>query len=515
MTALDPLVRAAVVTAEMTWDTWWALVLGFALSGALEAFVDEATVSDALGGDEPRDLGLAALLGAASSSCSYSAVGTTRTLFAKGASGAASFVFMFASTDLVIELGLVTLVLLGWQFVVGEYVGGVVAAAVVGLLLLHAVPDGWIEAAREHARAVGGVTCATCDADTDPAAGPTVTVETPAGVAYFCCDGCCGVFEARSEADRPLRERLTSLAGWRSAARASMADWEMLWDDIAVGFVVAGLASALVPAAWWAALFPAESGFEGVLLATGLAVLVGAATFMCSVGNVPFALVLWQRGLPFGSVLAFVYADLLVPPLVNVYRRHYGVRFAAALTVVLAVAAFVAGVVVHYTVGGLAPPAGSVGGTVPDGYTLALNLLFTPLFCWQAYAAFGVDGCRDRLRAGVARGTRAVGAVVALLAATVVVAVATVRALVYGARVAVALVRSLRAGGRAFRAVAVPDPDSSLGLRRRLHAAGAAGVLAAYLRYGDVAPDHPAEPGDGPLAARRRRLRALVGERRD
>jgi uncharacterized membrane protein YraQ (UPF0718 family) len=274
VTPLDPLVRAAVVTAEMTWDTWWALVLGFALSGALEAFVDEATVSETLGGDEPRDLGLAALLGAASSSCSYSAVGTTRTLFAKGASGAASFVFMFASTNLVIELGLVTLVLLGWQFVVGEYVGGVVAAVIVGLFVLHVVPDDWIERAREHARAVGGITCATCDADTDPGADATVTVEAVTGTEYFCCDGCRRVFAARSEADRPLRERLTSAAGWQSAARASMADWEMLWDDIAIGFIVAGLASALVPASWWAALFPAETGLAGVLVATGVFVVV-------------------------------------------------------------------------------------------------------------------------------------------------------------------------------------------------------------------------------------------------
>jgi hypothetical protein len=509
VTPLDPLVRAAVVTAEMTWDTWWALVLGFALSGALEAFVDETTVSDALGGDEPRDLGLAALLGAASSSCSYSAVGTTRTLFAKGASGAASFVFMFASTDLVVELGLVTLVLLGWQFVVGEYVGGVVAAAVVGLLVVHAVPDDWIERAREHARAVGGITCGACDADTDPDAEATVAVETATGIEYFCCDGCRRVFAARDEADRPLRERLTSRDGWRSAARATMSDWEMLWDDIAVGFVVAGLASALVPAAWWTALFPAESGLGGVLVATGLAVLVGAATFMCSVGNVPFALVLWQRGLPFGSVLAFVYADLLVPPLVNVYRRHYGVRFAAALTAVLAVAAFVAGVVVHYAVGGLAPPAGSVGGTVPDGYTLVLNLLFTPVFCWQAYAAFGVDGCRDRLRAGWARVVRVAGTAVALGVAVLAVAVATVRALAYGTRVAVALARALRAGGRAGLAVATLDTDGQ-SVARTLQAAAAAGVLAAYLRYGDVAPAHPAESGD-PVGGR---LRALGGGRR-
>ncbi len=479
MTVVTDLVESAELVVTMTWDTWWALVLGFALSGAVEAFVGEATMRDLLGDDDWRAVGRGALLGAASSSCSYSAVGTTKTVFKKGASGAASLgAFMFASTDLVVELGLVLWVLLGWQFVVGEYLGGVVAVLVLGAVFRYVVPPDWVDAARAHLRATDETACGTCDVTLDPEDPETVSDEYGGVTVYFCCGGCRRVYAAREGDDSRdggssansdgagLATRLLSADGWRSASRAAMKDWEMLWTDVALGFLLAGLVAGFVPAGWWAALFPAEGSFGGVVAATAVAIAVGALTFMCSVGNVPFALVLWRNGLPFGAVLSFVYADLLIPPLVNVYRKYYGARMAATLVLALTLAAAVAGVTVHYVAGvlGIVPPAGTVGGTVPDGYTTVLNLVFTPVFCLQVVATYGLDTVRDRavatlrrLAGGLRSTVRAAGRAVELTTGATAAALADPAALgdaFEGATAddSVAPLATARRAGRQFRA---------------------------------------------------------------
>ncbi|WP_424019242.1 permease [Halorientalis pallida] len=441
---VDGLVRSGTLIAEMTWDTWWALVLGFALSGAVEAFVSAETMSAYLGGDGWREVGRGTLLGAASSSCSYSAVSTTKTLFRKGASGVASLgAFMFASTDLVIELGLVLWVLLGWEFVVGEYLGGLVAVAVLALLFRHVVPADWIEAARTRVRESETTTCETCNVDVDPADPAAVTRETAAGTVYFCCGGCRRVYDAREDGDdQPLTSRLLSAEGWRSAARAASKDWEMLWTDVALGFVIAGLVGGFVPEGWWTAAFTGGHSFAAVLSDTLVGVGIGVVTVMCSVGNVPFALVLWQNGLSYGAVLAFVYADLLIPPLVNVYRQYYGGRMAATLVVALAVAAVVAGLTVHYLVGGLGlvPPPGEVGGTVPDAYTTALNLLFTPIFVGQMVVTYGWDTVRATIRDRTLRVGRFALTAVARVGRATALAAAALGALLTDPRSAVARV---------------------------------------------------------------------------
>ncbi|WP_224270856.1 permease [Haloprofundus salinisoli] len=401
----DQTVRAAELIVGMTWETWWALVLGFTLSGAVEAFVSEERMTEILGDDGWREAALGTAFGAAASSCSYSAVGTARTLFKKGASGVAALAaFMFASTDLVFELGLVIWVLLGWQFVLGEYVGGLVAVAVMVAAFRYVVPQSWFEDARERVRAHDDDECAACGMD----AGDDDAVYVDAFPdAVFCCEGCLTAYEARTDVagDSSLGERVLSRAGWKSAASATTKDWEMLWDDIAVGFVVAGLVGAFVPTAWWTALFSADGSFEAVVVNVVLGVVIGVLTFMCSVGNVPFALVLWTNGLPFGGILAFIYGDLLIPPLVNLYRKYYGWRLAAALSLSLFLSAVVAGAVVHVVFDGigLIPPQGTVDGTLSGEYTTVLNLALTPVFLAQVYVTFGRDGIERRLVTGAAK----------------------------------------------------------------------------------------------------------------
>ncbi|WP_071391335.1 permease [Haloprofundus marisrubri] len=428
MSVVDQLVSAAELVIGMTWETWWALVLGFTLSGAVEAFVSEERMTDLLGDDGWREATLGTAFGAASSSCSYSAVGTARTLFKKGASGVAALAaFMFASTDLVFELGLVMWVLLGWQFVLGEYVGGLVAVVVMVAIFRYVVPQSWFDHARERVRENDDEECAACGMDAD---GDEAVYADAFPDAVFCCEGCLTAYENRTDAagETSLRERVFSVAGWKSAASATTKDWEMLWDDIAIGFLIAGVVGAFVPTTWWTALFGADGSLEAVAVNVVIGVVIGILTFMCSVGNVPFALVLWTNGLPFGGILAFIYGDLLIPPLVNLYRKYYGWRLAAALSLSLFVSAVVAGVVVHTLFDGLGliPTQGTVGGTLSGEYTTVLNLALTPVFLAQVYVTFGRDGVERRLAAGAAKLLRlaewVVGTVAVLGTATGVVA---------------------------------------------------------------------------------------------
>ncbi|MFC4551906.1 MULTISPECIES: permease [Halorussus] len=471
MVLVDSLLEGLGLALSMAWETWWALVLGFTITGAVEEFVSEEQMTAYLGGDGWREVGLGTLFGALSSSCSFSAVATAKTLFKKGASGVAALAaFQFAATDLVAELGLVMWILLGWQFVAADFVGGVIAVGVLAYVYRKFVPDEWFEVAREHALALDEITCPACGVETDPTDDDAVKAEFGGETRYFCCGGCLRAYRNRTEtaeaggshaAASDPRDDLTSLAGWKQAATNAVREWDMLWEDIAAGFLLAGLIAGFVPRSWWTSLFGvgAEGTLTWVLSNAVLGVVVGVVTFICSVGNVPFALVLWSNGVAFGSVISFIFADLIIPPIVNAYRRYYGTRMAAVIFGATALAAVVAGVVVHYLFGffGLIPPEGVTGGTAPDGYTLVLNLLFTPLFLAQVGATYGHEAIGERLVAlpgdvgpYVYRVYRAVGPTKAALGALAAGAVGLASAMWVAGGHAAALGRAL---GRAVRAV--------------------------------------------------------------
>lgn len=395
MNVLATLFEALALAVGMAWETWWALVLGFTLTGVVSEFVSADAMTRYVGDDDWETIGLTAAFGAASSSCSYSASSTARVLVEKGASFAAAIAFMFASTDLVVELGLVMWILLGWQFVAADLFGGVVAVFVVAALFRRYVPDEWVETARLNAAAFGETTCSACGMEAPPEAEDTVTGEVDGVVHHFCCGGCERAYTAGEMASDDGDGGLASTSGWRQAGRNAVREWDMLWEDIALGFLLAGALEAFVPRSFWLDLFSigGSSGVSWVVVSVVVATVVGVVTFLCSVGNVPFALVLWNNGVAFGGVLAFIYADLVIPPLVSAYRRYYGTRMAATIFVVLFLAAVVAGVVVHYVFGfaGLIPPAGEVGGTAPDWYTLPLNVVFTAVFFAELYVTYGAQ----------------------------------------------------------------------------------------------------------------------------
>jgi uncharacterized membrane protein YraQ (UPF0718 family)/YHS domain-containing protein len=282
-------------TFAMVWQTLWALVAGFAISGAVQAFVARGQMVRALGSHSPAAIGRASVLGAISSSCSYAASALAKTLFARGADFTSSMVFMVASTNLVVELGVVTWLLLGWPFVVAEFAGGVVMIGLLAVVLPRVIPAGALRTARAQ-------------------------LSTPAETT-----------ETAETAPKAGRSAIRSRTGWADAAGYTVSDLTMLRRELVVGFVVAGFASALVPNSWWAHLFVTGHGFGSALENAVIGPFIAIISFVCSVGNVPLAAALWQGGIGFGGVVSFIFADLITLPLLFIYRRYYGTRITLRL----------------------------------------------------------------------------------------------------------------------------------------------------------------------------------------
>jgi len=301
---------------SMFWDTLWALVLGFALSGAVQAFVSRDAMQRHLGDHRPASVVRASVYGMVSSSCSYAASAMARSLFARGADFVASMVFMFASTNLVVELGIVLLVLIGWQFLVAEFIGGAIMIALLvglgGLWLRGRALD------TARARVEAGERTAH---QPDPGEAP----------------------------GRPgWRSRIRTRAGWSDAAGYTMSDLTMLRKELAIGFVVAGFLSTLVPARVWSGVFIHGHGFWTTLENVLVGPFVALISFVCSVGNVPLAAALWNGGITFGGVVAFVFADLITLPLVLIYRKQYGPAMAVRMLAVFWVVMSAAGLATEY-----------------------------------------------------------------------------------------------------------------------------------------------------------------------
>ncbi len=279
--------------ARMAYEVWWALVFGFAVSAIVQAWVPRERIERALSGSGFAPVARATALGAASSSCSYAAVAIAKSLFQKGASAASALAFQFASTNLVWELGLVLWILLGWRFTLAEFLGGAVLIVFMTVLLRLFVSRKLEEEAREHARSAAT-----------------------------------GHEHHAAESTLPLRRRLVSAEAWSDVAHNFRGDWRMLWKEIGLGFFLAGFAG-LIPNRVFEALFLHDAPaplrlLENVVVGP----LIAVASFVCSVGNIPLAAVLWSGGISFAGVLAFIFADLIVLPIIAIYRKYYGSGFA-------------------------------------------------------------------------------------------------------------------------------------------------------------------------------------------
>ena len=334
---------------QMAWEVAWALVLGFTLSGIVQAWVPRSRIERALGGRGPREIALATGLGAASSSCSYAAIAIAKSMFAKGASFASAMVFQFASTNLVFELGIVIWVFIGWQFTLAELVGGLILIALMWLGVRLFVTRRLEEEARRHAEAA------------------------EAGHQHHSAGA-----EGLS-----LRQRLISLQAWSDVAHNFRSDWGMLWREIISGFAIAGFIS-LLPASVFNGLFISDAPWPVRLLENVvLGPLVAILSFVCSVGNAPLAAVLWGGGISFAGVIAFIYADLLIIPIVIAYTKYYGGELTARLVAIM----FAAMVLAALAVDGIFSALGLVPAKRPSidsissrgiswNYTTFLNIAF-------------------------------------------------------------------------------------------------------------------------------------------
>jgi uncharacterized membrane protein YraQ (UPF0718 family) len=349
---LDALGHALEVAGSMTWQITWSLILGFALSAIIQAVVRREAITRRLGNDRPATLALASGLGAASSSCSYAAVALARSLFRKGAGFTASMVFEIASTNLVIELGIILALLLSWQFTLAEYVGGIVMIALLALAFRIFVSENLVAAARQQAER-----------------------------------GIAGSMEGHAAMDMSIHSgggfwrRLLSRDGYTAISHIFVMEWAAVIRDVIVGLLVAGAIGAWVPDSFWRHLFLTGHPLAAALWGPVIGPVISVLSFVCSIGNVPLAGVLWNGGISFGGVTAFIFADLIIIPILIIYRKYYGTRMMLTLLGIFYATMVIAGYVVEFLFRGLglvpSERTARVGVTGLEwNYTTILNIVF-------------------------------------------------------------------------------------------------------------------------------------------
>ena len=382
MFVVSAIVHALQISFFMLWEVLWPLALGFLLSAMIQTVVSKRAVASSLGKPDLKGFILACGLGAASSSCSYAAVALARALFRRGASFVNAIIFEFASTNLVFELGLVLLIFLGWQFVAAEFAGGLLMAVILWILFKLTLRQRMVDEARRQAER--GVFGSTHEAH--------------------------GEMDV-SITDGPFVSRLFSPRAFTAIAHSFYMDLHAMYVDLGLGFLIAGALAAWVPNSWWQAFFltnhPTLNEFWGPLIGPVISML----SFVCSVGNVPLAVVLWNGGISFGGVISFIFADLIILPILNIYRKYYGGRTSLYLLGVSYAAMALAGFLVGgaFQLLGLAPTNHHVAAfeTQPTwNYTTFLDLAFLALIAVMAWRFFTTGGI-EMLRAHAHRSQEA------------------------------------------------------------------------------------------------------------
>lgn len=344
--------HALELTGSMTWEITWALILGFTLSAAVQAVVRRESITKLMGNSSPKALAISSGLGAASSSCSYAAVALARSLFRKGANFAAAMAFQIASTNLVIELGIILILLMGWEFAAAEFIGGPVMIIVLGVLFHFFLKPRLLEGARRQAD-----------------------------------QGLAGSMEGHAAMDMTvggsgsLWRRLTSAKGFTAVSHIFVMEWAAVLRDIVIGLLIAGAVAAWVPESFWQSFFLVDHPLLAKIWGPIIGPVVAVLSFVCSIGNVPLAAVLWNGGISFGGVVSFIFADLLILPILVIYRKYYGAKMAAFLAGTFYLASVIAGFVVELLFGalGLVPQQRTARvemAHISWNYTTYLNIAF-------------------------------------------------------------------------------------------------------------------------------------------
>src|SRR6056297_191882 len=328
------------------WKAGWAFVLGYFVSGMIQAFAPKGKLTSYMGQADLKSISLSTIFGAASSSCSFAALAASRALIKKGAHFIAGVAFMFASTNLVIELGILILIFLGWQFLAAEIIGGILLIIISSILIKLTYPKSWFEAAREKVEDEG----------------------------------------EDIEEDFDWKKRIKSKAGWQLVGHKFVNDWKMAWEDILIGFTIAGFVAVLVPESFWSALFLADAqNLPGWLVAIENALIapfVAASTFIGSMGNIPLATVLNENGVLFAGIMGFIYSDLMVPPLVHINAKYYGWRVALYIAGIMYVSIVATALILNglFSLLGIVPESARVVSEITQfkvDYTFWMNIVFT------------------------------------------------------------------------------------------------------------------------------------------
>ena len=352
MTLFDAIGHALALAGAMTWSILWALILGFTLSAIVQALIRRQTISRLLGDDQPRTLARATGLGAASSSCSYAAVALARSLFRKGANFTAAMAFEIASTNLVIELGIILAVLLGWQFTLAEFVGGPLMIVVLAVLFRVFLRQRLVTHALRQANE-----------------GRAGSMEGHAAM------------DMSVPSDESFRRRLASPEGYTSVSHIFVMEWAAVLRDIVIGLLIAGAVGAWVSDSFWESLFLTDHAFWAKIWGPLIGPVVAVLSFVCSIGNVPLAGVLWNGGISFGGVVSFMFADLIILPIIVIYAKYYGRKMALFITLTFYVSMVAAGYAIEISFGVLllVPTdrnAKVVEDTISWNYTTYLNIAF-------------------------------------------------------------------------------------------------------------------------------------------
>ena len=350
---IHSLAHALSTSFAMGWEIFWPLILGFGLSGAIQATVSHRQMSKLLPDYKPKTLLKAAGLGAASSSCSYAAVALARSIFRKGADFTAAMAFEIASTNLVIELGIIMVVLLGWQFTAAEFVGGPLMIIILAILFRLYLTPKLVNAAHKQAEK-----------------GLSGRMEGHAAMDDMAVKG-----------DASIWQKLRSSEGKTATSHFFIMDWASIWTDIVLGLLIAGALAAWIPKSWWQTLFFTNNHTLAVIWGPLVGPLIAVLSFVCSVGNVPLAAVLWNGGISFGGVVAFIFADLIVFPMLRIYKKYYGFKMAAFIFGMFYIAMAVAGYLVEgvFAVLHLTPVtrnAKVLQASITFNYTTVLNIIF-------------------------------------------------------------------------------------------------------------------------------------------
>jgi len=354
--------EAAYTTTGFFWMALWAFILGYIISSMIQIFVTEKRMQKTMGEKEGKSVLLGTFFGFISSSCSFAALASTKSIFKKGASFVSSIAFLLASTNLVIELGIIISIFLGWQFVVGEYVGGILLILICWILIRLINPKKLIEKARKNLENEGD--------------------------------------DEEMDDSTSWKKQVKKEESWARVAKKYKMEWQMVWKDVTVGFTIAGIVAAFVPDSFFQTLFinSGQGNTDFTFLEILEHIVVGPVaaflTFIGSMGNIPLAALLFGKGVSFAGVMAFIFSDLVVFPVLRINAKYYGWKMSLFIVFLLFTALIGTSLALHYSFDLLSILPDPSQVKIQDkehfkiDYTFYLNIAFLAISAYLVYLGF-------------------------------------------------------------------------------------------------------------------------------